>query len=232
MTEAGKLIFDSATVSVRSLAVSEMENNVYLITAKSDGRQVLIDAADEFERINTFVLAAAGEDGAGALREQGDPRIEALITTHSHWDHIRALPTAVATYSLATYCGAADAPSILEQEDVQVAHLLQGGETLTFGDITLEVISLRGHTPGSIALVYQEPEDDGTPVLLFTGDSLFPGGVGKTDTPADFKQLLNDVRERIFSVFDDNTVVLPGHGQHTTLGADRGNLDEWEARGW
>lgn len=232
MTEAGKLIFDSATVSVRSLSVSKMENNVYLITAKSDGRQVLIDAADEFERINDFVLATAGEDGAGRLREQGEPNIEALITTHSHWDHIRALPAAVATYSPATYCGAADAPSILEQEDVQVEHLLQGGETLTFGDITLEVISLRGHTPGSIALVYQEPEDDGAPVLLFTGDSLFPGGVGKTDTPADFKQLLNDVRERIFSVFDDNTVVLPGHGQHTTLGADRGNLDEWEARGW
>lgn len=232
MTEAGNLIFDSATVSVRSLAVSEMENNVYLLTAKKDGKQVLIDAADEFERIHRFVLATAGEDGAGRLREQGDPRVEALITTHSHWDHIRALPAAVDAYSPATYCGAADAAAILAQEGVQVENLLQGGETLTFGDITLEVIALHGHTPGSIALVYQEPEDDGAPVLLFTGDSLFPGGVGKTNSPADFKQLLSDVRERIFSKFDDNTVVLPGHGKHTTLGADRGNLNEWEARGW
>lgn len=69
-------------------------------------------------------------------------------------------------------------------------------------------------------------------MLLFTGDSLFPGGVGKTNSPQDFAQLLGDVRTRIFDVFDDNTVVFPGHGNSTTLGADRGNLDAWEARGW
>lgn len=232
MTEAGNLIFDSATVAIRSLVVSEMQNNVYLLTSKRDGRQVLIDAAAEFERIDEFVSAAAGEDAGTRLTERGDQQVVALITTHSHWDHIRALPAAVQAFSPATYCGAPDAAAIAEQEGVQVQNLLQGGETLVFGDISLEVIALRGHTPGSVALVYQEAGDEGSPVLIFTGDSLFPGGVGKTDSPANFEQLLADVRERVFDEFDDNTVVLPGHGRHTTLGADRGNLDDWEKRGW
>lgn len=235
MTEplAGNLIFDSETVAIRSIAVSEMENNVYLLTSKATGAQILIDAADDFDRIHEFVTAAAGEDCHGALQDVGPENVRAIITTHSHWDHIRALPAALEAYApVASYCGAPDADAIEEQEGIRPETLLADGESVTVEDISLDVIALRGHTPGSVALVYKEPTDPAAPVLLFTGDSLFPGGVGKTNSPQDFAQLLGDVRTRIFDVFDDNTVVFPGHGNSTTLGADRGNLDAWEARGW
>jgi glyoxylase-like metal-dependent hydrolase (beta-lactamase superfamily II) len=112
---------------------------------------------------------------------------------------------------------------------VAVDERLQQGDTITVGDLTLDVIALRGHTPGSVAVVYQDPS--GIP-HLFTGDSLFPGGVGKTTTPADFQSLIDDVEQRIFDVLPDETWVYPGHGDDTTLGVERPHLGEWRARGW
>jgi len=100
---------------------------------------------------------------------------------------------------------------------------------VTVGHLTLEVIALRGHTPGSIALAYREPTG---PVHLFTGDSLFPGGPGATRSPESFASLMADLTERVFDRFDDDTAVYPGHGLSTTLGAERPHLDEWRARGW
>ena len=91
------------------------------------------------------------------------------------------------------------------------------------------MIELRGHTPGSIALLWTNPHGADH---LFTGDSLFPGGVGKTGTPDDFTSLLNDVTSRLFDRLSDDTVVHPGHGDSTTIGAERPRLREWRARGW
>jgi glyoxylase-like metal-dependent hydrolase (beta-lactamase superfamily II) len=107
--------------------------------------------------------------------------------------------------------------------------LLEHGDTLTFGQCQLEVIHLRGHTPGSIALVYRDP--DGVP-HLFTGDSLFPGGVGRTTNPEDFKSLLDDVSSRIFDELPDDTWFYPGHGDDSTIGQQRPHLAEWRERGW
>ncbi|MFJ3030646.1 MBL fold metallo-hydrolase [Rothia terrae] len=226
-TPTADLMIDNDELTVRVVAVSEMENNVYLITSKSSGEQVLIDAADNFDRIREFVESAADEDLDGA-----SARLSTVITTHSHWDHIRALPATVQHFEPHTVAGHDDVEAIDEQEGVSIAQAVVGGETLRFEGFELEVISLVGHTPGSITLVLRGDSEEATPTILFTGDSLFPGGVGKTNSPEDFKQLLHDVRTKIFDAFDDNTIVLPGHGQHTTLGADRDNLDEWEARGW
>jgi len=118
------------------------------------------------------------------------------------------------------------------------------GDVLTVGHLTLDVIGLRGHTPGSVALVYREPEhassshpgaDGAIPgrAHLFTGDSLFPGGVGSTERdPTRFACLLDDVTRRIFDRFDDATWVYPGHGRDTSLGAERAHLEEWRKRGW
>lgn len=101
---------------------------------------------------------------------------------------------------------------------------------MSVGTRRLDVIALRGHTPGSVALAWQETGDGR--VHLFTGDSLFPGGVGKTTSAEDFASLLGDVRSRIFDHYGDDTIVYPGHGDNTTLGAERSHLDEWQERGW
>jgi glyoxylase-like metal-dependent hydrolase (beta-lactamase superfamily II) len=103
------------------------------------------------------------------------------------------------------------------------------GDTVQVGNCPLEVIELVGHTPGSIALLYDDP--DGTP-HLWTGDSLFPGGVGRTGSAADFEQLMADVRTKLFDRLPDETWVYPGHGDDTTIGAERPHLREWAERGW
>src|SRR5947209_8672381 len=112
---------------------------------------------------------------------------------------------------------------------VAVDERLHHGDEITLGDLSLEIIHLRGHTPGSVAALYRDPE--GVP-HLFTGDSLFPGGVGKTGSPEDFRSLIDDVSTRIFDVLPDDTWFYPGHGDDSTLGAERPHLDEWRERGW
>jgi glyoxylase-like metal-dependent hydrolase (beta-lactamase superfamily II) len=120
-----------------------------------------------------------------------------------------------------------DAPEL----PIPMDELVEHGDTVQFGEIELEVVHLRGHTPGSIALVYRDPATGGHP-HLFTGDSLFPGGPGKTAGPAEFGSLMDDLEERIFGVLPDETWVYPGHGDDTTLGAERPSIPEWRARGW
>jgi glyoxylase-like metal-dependent hydrolase (beta-lactamase superfamily II) len=124
----------------------------------------------------------------------------------------------------ASLAHAADAPEI-----PVVTATVAEGESIPIGDATLEVIHLVGHTPGSIALLYQDPA--GT-AHLWTGDSLFPGGPGRTTNPADFTSLMDDLEEKVFSQLSDTAWVYPGHGKDTTLGAERAHLSEWWARGW
>ncbi|WP_454083680.1 MBL fold metallo-hydrolase [Georgenia sp. Marseille-Q6866] len=203
--------------SLERLAVSAMDNNVYLLTART-GEQLLVDAADDAEAI---------------LAMLGDGPLRTVVTTHGHWDHHRALPAVVAATGARTAAGAPDAPDLPVPVDVLLSH----GDRLTVdaaGELVLDVIALRGHTPGSVALALTEPDDAPQPgrVHLVTGDSLFPGGVGRTTSPADFTSLLDDVEERLFAVYPDDTVVWPGHGLPTTLGAERPQLAEWRRRGW
>ena len=117
------------------------------------------------------------------------------------------------------------APELPLSPDLLVEH----GGTVTVGDCPLEVIHLRGHTPGSIALLHRDT--DGTP-HLFSGDSLFPGGVGRAGSPEDFRQLMDDVEQRVFDQLPDETWFYPGHGDDSTIGAERPHLAEWRERGW
>ncbi len=198
-------------LTITKLAVSEMSNNVYLLRCRHSDEQLLIDAADDPESI----LRMVGSDG-----------LTTVVTTHQHWDHHRALEAVVAATGAETVAGAADADAL----PVEVDRRVQDGDKVRVGRSTLEVIHLVGHTPGSIALLYDDPA--GTP-HLFTGDSLFPGGVGNTFGDADaFTTLLEDVERKIFNRLPDETWFYPGHGDDSTLGAERPHLTEWRERGW
>lgn len=200
-------------LTIRKASVGEMANNIYLLTCAHTGAQLLIDAADDPARILS-------------LLEEGSGRLDTIVTTHQHWDHHRALIRVLEATNAATAAGADDADALPVIPDRRLRH----GDRLTFGEITLEVIHLRGHTPGSVALVYNDP---GGHAHIWTGDSLFPGGVGNTQKDPDrFASLLDDVQTRIFDVYDDDTWIYPGHGADTTLGVERPHLREWRERGW
>ena len=194
---------------ITKVAVGPYENNCYLLRCRASGTQLLVDAADSPD----VLIDMIGSEG-----------ISTVVTTHSHGDHWQALPALVDATGATTVAHPLDAPDL----PVDIDLLVDDGDTLTLGEVQLDVIHLRGHTPGGIALVYDDPSG---PPHLFTGDSLFPGGVGKT-TPATFPQLLEDVRARVFDRLSDETWFYPGHGKDSTLGMERPHLPEWEARGW
>ena len=199
-----------AKLTITKFSVGDMDNNVYLLRCQATDEQVLVDAADDARTIMQVV-------GADGLRR--------VVTTHRHWDHHRALPEVVAATGATTVAGEADADEL----PVPVDERVSDGDTVQVGECRLEVIHLVGHTPGSIALLYDDP--DGTP-HLFTGDSLFPGGVGKTWSPEDFTSLVRDVSTKLFDRLPDETWFYPGHGNDSTLGAERPHLFEWRSRGW
>jgi glyoxylase-like metal-dependent hydrolase (beta-lactamase superfamily II) len=201
-------------LTVRKLAVSQMSNNVYLLTCTATGAQLVIDAADDAPRVLDLI-------------DEGTGRLDGIATTHQHWDHVRALADVAERTGAPTYAGAEDADAL----PIAVDHRVEDGDTISLGDLRLDVVGLRGHTPGGIALAWTEP---GGRVHVFTGDSLFPGGVGAT-THYDyqsFPQLIDDVEQRIFGRYGDDTWFYPGHGDDGTLGAERGQVPEWRARGW
>jgi glyoxylase-like metal-dependent hydrolase (beta-lactamase superfamily II) len=199
-------------LTISKLAVSEMANNAYLLQCTATGEALLVDAAAEPEALRALI---------------GDARLRTVVTTHGHWDHHRALTQVVIATGAETVAHPADAADLPVSVDREVEH----GDTVTVGEQTLEVVHLRGHTPGSIALVWRGPGDAG--VHVFTGDSLFPGGVGNTQQDAArFASLIDDVEERLFGALPDDTWVYPGHGKDTTLGAERPHLPDWRARGW
>jgi glyoxylase-like metal-dependent hydrolase (beta-lactamase superfamily II) len=199
-------------LTICKLAVGPYDNNAYLLRCTETGEGLLIDAAADADRLLALIA---------------DQPIGWIVTTHQHGDHWQALEQVAKVTGARTIAHPLDAPALPLPVDRTVEH----GDTIGVGSATLEVIHLRGHTPGSIALLYEGGEGAGT--HLFTGDSLFPGGVGNTrKDPERFAQLYNDVAERIFDRLPDETWVYPGHGKDTTLGAERPSLPEWKARGW
>jgi glyoxylase-like metal-dependent hydrolase (beta-lactamase superfamily II) len=199
-------------LTIAKLAVGPMDNNAYLLRCTQTDEGLLIDAANEAERLQDLV------------RFEGPP-VSAILTTHRHADHTQALAEMVTDADAAVYAGEQDADDLPVAVDERLGH----GDEITVGDATLSIIGLRGHTPGSIAVLYRDPEGS---AHLFTGDSLFPGGVGKTTSSDDFASLLDDVQERVFDQLPDDTWFYPGHGDDSTLGQQRPHLAEWRERGW
>jgi len=199
-----------AELIITKVAVGPMDNNGYLLRCRDTGEQLLIDAAAEPDTL----LLMVGESG-----------LRRVVTTHRHGDHWQALPDVVAATGATTVAGEEDADAL----PVEVAERVGDGDGVPVGTCELAVIHLVGHTPGSIALLYDDPE--GAP-HLFTGDSLFPGGVGRTRSTSDFLSLIDDVEAKLFDRLPDETWAYPGHGHDTTLGAEQPSLDEWRRRGW
>ena len=213
----GSVVRSLPSATLRYASVSEQDNMSYLLTCDATGHQLLVDAADRAPELLELIGEGAGD---------GSPRLEHLVTSHKHWDHHRALPQVATATGATTYAGTLDAPGLPTPPD----RLLEHGDRLQVGELELEVIHLRGHTPGSVALAWTAPDEQ---THLFVGDCLFPGGVGNTFGDADaFAQLLADVEERLFARYPDDTVVYPWHGAGTTLGAERPKLAEWRERGW
>ena len=193
-------------VEVHKVVVGPVDNNVFVIRCTSTGEAVLIDAANEHERLLDLCR------GLG---------VRTVLETHGHWDHIQAIP-AVRDAGYEVGVTAEDA-AMLPSYD----YLLEDDTVIEVGRLRLRTLHTPGHTPGSISF-----QVEGTP-LLFTGDTLFPGGPGATQYEGgDFQTIIQSIDERIFSKFDGSTVVLPGHGLDTTIGTESPHLDEWVARGW
>ncbi|WP_042393543.1 MBL fold metallo-hydrolase [Streptacidiphilus carbonis] len=195
---------------ITKVAVGPMNNNAYLLRCRSTDQQLLIDAAAD----------------APVLLETVGGSLSTVVTTHRHQDHWNALAAVVQATGARTAAGRLDAEGIPVPTDL----LLDDGDALRFGEVELAVHHLAGHTPGAIALVYDDPK--GHP-HLFTGDCLFPGGIGNTwGDPAAFTRLLDGVEAKLFARLPDETWVYPGHGDDTTLGTERPHLTEWRTRGW
>ena len=205
-----------AHLTITKVAVDEqMSNNAYLLRCNETGDQVLVDAAAEPDTLLPLI---------------GDAGLTAVVTTHQHWDHHRALAEVVGATGAEVVAGEPDADAITEQTGVEVSRRVSDGDRVAVGVCELDVIRITGHTPGSICLLYRDP--DGHP-HLFTGDSLFPGGVGNTfGDSAAFATLIDDVENKLFSALPDDTWFYPGHGNDSTLGAERPRLGEWRERGW
>jgi glyoxylase-like metal-dependent hydrolase (beta-lactamase superfamily II) len=202
----------SGSVTMVKISVGPVDNNAFLLQSNS-GASLLIDAANDDDRLLQIVA---------------DQPLDTIVTTHRHDDHWQALSAVAAATGARLICGQPDLEAISTGAEVEGMIGVWDGDQIELGTEKLEVIGLVGHTPGSITLAYP---GTGT-THLFTGDSLFPGGPGKTNTPTDFTSLMNDLESKIFDRFDDDTVVHPGHGDDTTLGTERPHLTEWRKRGW
>jgi glyoxylase-like metal-dependent hydrolase (beta-lactamase superfamily II) len=198
--------------SIVKVSVGPMDNNSYLVTCSQTGETLLIDAANDAEILLELI-------------ERFAPKLSLIVTSHQHQDHWLALADVAKATGVQTAAHQLDA----EPLPVKPGRILAHGDKIQVGELSFDVIHLQGHTPGSVALAL-DGADHAT--HLFTGDCLFPGGVGKTWKEGDFEQLLDQVTSRVFEVYDDSTVVYPGHGDDTTLGIERPHLGEWKERGW
>jgi glyoxylase-like metal-dependent hydrolase (beta-lactamase superfamily II) len=200
------LHYEDPLVEVHRVVVGPVDNNVHVIRCRLTGDAVLVDAANEHEQLLEL------------CRRLGVRRV---VETHGHWDHVQAVPAVRdAGYDVAVTAADADMLPSYDQ-------ILDDDSVIEIGDLRIRTILTPGHTPGSMCF-----HVEGTP-LLFSGDTLFPGGPGATKFPGgDFPTIIRSIEERIFSRFGPDTLVLPGHGADTTIGDERPHLQEWVDRGW
>lgn len=200
-------------IDIVKLRVGPYDNASYVVSCRNTRKAVIVDAAAE---AGTILAGCEGLD------------VQSIPTTHGHMDHIGALDAVK---------DALDVPWLLHPADTEIADRhpdrpLAAGDEIVFGDVALHVLHTPGHTPGSVSFVF-EPSDGSDVHVLFSGDTLFPGGPGATRWDySDFGQIMDSIEKELFTRLPDEAVVHPGHGESTTIGAERPHLDEWRDRGW
>jgi glyoxylase-like metal-dependent hydrolase (beta-lactamase superfamily II) len=198
--------YEDTQAEIHKLVVGPMDNNVFVLRCKDTGEAVLLDAANEHDKLLALCRRL---------------NVRQVLETHGHWDHIQAVPAVRdAGYNVGvTLADAEMLPSydfVLDDEGV-----------IEVGRLRLHTIATPGHTPGSMCFRLE-----GSPVL-FSGDTLFPGGPGATQFPGgDFPTIIRSIEDRLFVSLPPETIVLPGHGDDTTIGDERPHLQEWIDRGW
>jgi len=197
--------YEAPDVRIDKIVVGPYENNVFVLRDKRTGEAVLIDAANEHE----LLLEVSRATG-----------VRRVLTTHGHFDHIQAV-TQMRDAGIDVGIATEDA-KMLPGYDFTIPD----DDVIEVGDLRLHTIHTPGHTDGSTCFLLE-----GHPVL-FSGDTLFPGGVGNTSLPGgNFPKIIESVDRRLFTL-PEGTLVLPGHGLDTTIGTERPHLDEWVERGW
>lgn len=200
------LVWSDTGAEIHQVVVGPVDNNVYVLRCTETGEAVLLDAANEHDRLLEL------------CRTLG---VTQVLETHGHWDHIQAVPELRdAGYSVHVTAEDADMLPSYDQ-------LLADDSVVDVGHLRLRTIATPGHTPGSMCFRLE-----GHPIL-FSGDTLFPGGPGATHFEGgDFPTIIRSIEDRLFSPLAADTLVLPGHGDRTTIGTESPHLQEWVDRGW
>ena len=200
------LHWSNSGIEVHKIVVGPVDNNVFVVRCTETGEAVLLDAANEHDRLLELCQTLG---------------VRTVLETHGHWDHIQAIP-AVREAGYKVGVTAEDAEMLPSYD-----YLLEDDTVIDIGRLRIRTVHTPGHTPGSMSFHVED-----TP-LLFSGDTLFPGGPGATQFESgDFDTIIQSIEDRIFRVFDGDTIVLPGHGDDTTIGTESGSLDDWVTRGW
>jgi len=199
------LHWNDEKAEIHKVVVGPWENNVFVLRCKETGEAVLLDAANEHERLLELCRALG---------------VRQVLETHGHWDHIQAVPEVRdAGYRVAVT--ADDAAMLPSYDDI-----LEDDSVIEVGRLRLRTIATPGHTPGSMCFKLEDAP------IVFSGDTLFPGGAGNTEgDEGRFEQIIEQIDRKLFTL-PPETIVLPGHGLDTTVGVERPHLDEWVERGW
>ena len=197
--------YETSDVRIEKIVVGPFENNVFVLRSKNTGDAVIIDAANEHE----LLLEVSKATG-----------VRRVLTTHGHFDHIQAV-TQLRDAGIDVGIAAEDATMLPGYDFV-----IPDNDVIDVGDLRLQTIHTPGHTPGSMSFLLEDHP------ILFSGDTLFPGGPGNTTFEGgDFSQIIESIDRKLFTLPGD-TLVLPGHGLDTTIASESPHLQEWVDRGW
>ncbi|MEX0762079.1 MAG: MBL fold metallo-hydrolase [Dehalococcoidia bacterium] len=193
--------------------ISGFSNNAYLITCRRTNQSVIIDTPDRPDEL---------------IRAAGETQVNTILITHSHWDHIQGFQSVHSAFTVPTGIGEADASELTRNGSPGLVDV-SDGTIIRAGDISLRASETPGHTPGSTCYLLPGAEPSDSPAHVFTGDTLFPGGPGKTTSPSAFRRILESITTRLLTLPGD-TVVLPGHGDFTNIAEAEREYAVFEAR--